>query len=148
MTDDSKKQRKNFKLFMQRKELTAYSWAKKAGVTEGTIRSYLAERSSSLTYKTLHKLASAVDATPKEIIDPDINYEELLDNSQYLDRDLLIRCMEKVDFIIEEKNLDIIPGNRRKLYLAWYDLKYETKNLKDNDKQDNDRISAMMRMFG
>ena len=148
MVDPIKKQRKNFKLFMKRKDLTAYAWAKKAGITEGTIRSYLSGRSSSLTYKTLQKLADAVDSSPKEIVDPDIDYEELLDNSQYLERQLLESVMEKIDSIIDKKNLKILSKDRRKLYFAWYDLKAETRNLKDNEKQDEDRISAMLRLVG
>ena len=142
------KQRQSFKEFMQKHKLNAFAWAKKAGITEGTIRSYLAERSSSLTYKTLSKLAEAVGVTPKEIIDPDVNYEEIIDNSQYLDRSLLVRCMEKIDTIIEVKKLTVSSADRRKLYMAWYDLKTESISVKDNEKQDEDRISAMLRLVG
>lgn len=145
MLDQTEKQRQNFKLFMKQNKLTAYSWAKAAGITEGTIRSYLSGRSSSLNYNTLDKLSNAIGATTKEIIDPDFSSQNII-GSNYLKKDLFLNCMEKIDNLIIKNNFTISADNKRKLYLAWYELKFELNSDKKDDKQDEDRISAMIKL--
>src|SRR5258708_1824954 len=51
--------RKRLTQFMQSKGLTVTGWAKRAGVTEGTLRSFLGRRSKTLTHATLLALADA-----------------------------------------------------------------------------------------
>ena len=53
--------------FMETRGLTPNAWAKRAGVSEGTIRNYLAGRSASLNSLTTDKLAAAADSDPSEI---------------------------------------------------------------------------------
>ncbi len=139
------KYRINLKIFMKRKGLTSYSWAKMAGITEGTIRSYLAGRSNSLTYNTLTKLANSLGVSINELVDPEINYEEYLDHKNYLNRELFENSMRIIDDIIEEKRIQISAFDRRRLYLAWYDIKNETTN--KNSKTDLELISAMLKVL-
>jgi transcriptional regulator with XRE-family HTH domain len=142
------KYRKNLEIFMKRKGLTSYSWAKMAGITEGTIRSYIAGRSNSLTYNTLAKLANCLGVNINELVDPEVNYEEYLDHKNYLQREIFEGCMQVVDDIIEQKNIQISAFDRRRLYLAWYDIKNETtsKNSKGS-KTDLELISAMLKIL-
>jgi hypothetical protein len=57
--DIAEKQRQQLRDFMQRHNLKSYPWAKKAGISEGTIRNFLSGKSSSLTSSVIAKLAEA-----------------------------------------------------------------------------------------
>ena len=48
---------------MHEHKLNAYSWAKKAGVAEATIRHYLSEKNKSITMVNLEKLANSMKVT-------------------------------------------------------------------------------------
>jgi hypothetical protein len=52
--------RKRLRQFMQDERLTVTGWTKRAGVTEGTLRSFLKGGSKTLTHATLMALANAV----------------------------------------------------------------------------------------
>ena len=147
MTDFIEKHRNNFRTYMQRHNLTAYGWAKKAGITEGAIRSYLAGRTDSLTYSTLKKLADAHGTSPSTLLEPSEEYHKGFNDPQYIDRNIFLNSMTKVDDIIAKKNLNINEKDRQKLYFAWYDLKVELLKQSKNDSFDEDRLSSMIKML-
>jgi len=61
-------QRKALQEFMDKHNLRAYNWAKKANVSGGTLRNFLKGNTNSLTLKTLHKLANAANVTVAEML--------------------------------------------------------------------------------
>ena len=71
------KQRQSLKEFMLKHKLNAFSWAKKAGISEATIRHYLSGRNSSLTSVNIEKLASAVGAKTQDLISNSSSREAL-----------------------------------------------------------------------
>ena len=116
-------QKRNFENFMKHHKLTAYSWAKLADVTEGTIRSYIKGRSKSLNYQTLIKLADAVHVSPEDILNPSTEYKLSHDNSIFIEKNLFSEVMTQIDKIIAKKQLKISDHERQKLYFSLYDVK-------------------------
>src|SRR5690242_19212976 len=55
---DAEQHRKTLSKLMEQKRLTVSGWAKKAGLTEGTLRSFLAGRTQTLTHATMVALAN------------------------------------------------------------------------------------------
>lgn len=62
-------QRKCFINFMQENNLKSHTWAKKAGISEATIRHYLSGRNSSMTAVNLELLAQSIKVKINNIID-------------------------------------------------------------------------------
>ena len=56
-----------FRRFMERRGLNAHAWARDAGISEGTIRNYLAGRVASLNVLTCEKLAVSAGVSPSEM---------------------------------------------------------------------------------
>lgn len=129
MTDLTDLHRQNLKNFMTKRKLTCYGWSKLSGISEGTIRSYLAGRSSSLNYKTLNKLANSIGVKPIDIIEEgnNQNYGENIIKS------IFEESMIKVDQIIALKKLNLSDEQRRSLYFAWYELKVNKLKQSDNE---------------
>jgi len=57
MSDEAELRREALRRFMDERGLKVYPWAKKAGISEGSIRNFLTGASSSLSADTLKKLA-------------------------------------------------------------------------------------------
>jgi len=144
--------REALRKFMQENNLTAYSWAKKAGIAEGTIRAFLKGTSNSLNYETVTKLAAAVNVTPDRIFpdniqaaqaskslfntdktsDPNVILRNMVENhdgknyevseQKLIDRDIFFSAVEMVDNLLEQKNINIPKKRKIMLYFAWHDL--------------------------
>lgn len=65
---NSESLRRHLRAFMKKHGLNANRWAKRAGLSEGTIRNFLKGNSSSLRSVTLEKLASAAGVTVGELL--------------------------------------------------------------------------------
>lgn len=112
--DITTKQRKAFKNFMQEHKLKAFPWAKKAGVSESTIRNYINGLNQSLTSLVLEKLARSVKCRVSDLIG---------ENNPSLNRKRLIQSFIKSEELIKKSNLNISAEERINILLAWYDLK-------------------------
>ena len=73
---NTKKQQKAMDAFMRSRGLNPHSWARIAGIREGTIRNFIKGNTQSMRYETLLKLADSVNATVNEILGESVkNYE-------------------------------------------------------------------------
>lgn len=115
------KQRANFKIFMHEHNLNAYSWAKKAGVAEATIRHYLSGKNKSLTMVNLEKLANSMQVEVDYLLN---RKEKKQDNSEFVSikKDIFIRIFNEVDNFCKKSNLNPSPSLHANIILAWYEL--------------------------
>ena len=63
-TEIINRQRENLRKFMKENNLNANSWAKKAGISEGTIRNYLSGRNAPISTLSLELLSQAIGVNP------------------------------------------------------------------------------------
>jgi hypothetical protein len=122
MTKDitiAEKQRKAFSSFMQEHKLKASSWAKKAGLTEATIRHYLSGLNQSITSINLEKLAKAAGVAPNELLGIRQEQDE---SSIEIEKDLFIQTFVDLDNFIIESNLKLDAKTHANILLAWYEL--------------------------
>lgn len=63
-------QRNRLEQFIAKNKLKLKPWAKDAGISDATIRSYLKGRTNSLTHSTLERLAKAAGVTVDDLISP------------------------------------------------------------------------------
>lgn len=129
-TEIIEKQRNCFKQFMQKNGLNAFSWAKKAGIAEATIRHYLSGRNKSLTSVNLEKLARSVGVRPEILMNCSLNDDLNIDGYSFgsskeieIDRELFIYVFVQVEKYLQEKNL-ILPSSEVKanVIIAFYQL--------------------------
>ncbi len=111
------RQREAFREFMHKHKLKAFSWAKKSGVADSTIRNYLNGLNQSLTGLVLEKLASSIGFEINDLIG-----KQKLPNNCSLNRDLLIQSFIKSEELIVKSALTIPAKERVNILLAWYDL--------------------------
>ncbi len=78
-TEITNRQRENLCKFMKANNLNANSWAKKAGISEGTIRNYLSGRNSSVSTLSLELLAQAIGVSPCMLLWD--SYSDILDKN-------------------------------------------------------------------
>jgi|GEM_PF-2866581 len=120
------KQRQSLKEFMLKHKLNAFSWAKKAGISEATIRHYLSGRNSSLTSVNIEKLASAVGAKTQDLISNSSSREAVSlsenNNSFEMQRDLFIQVFLDLEMFISKNNIKSSPRVKANILLAWYQL--------------------------
>lgn len=129
------KQREHFKSFMQQHKLKAFPWAKKAGVSESTIRNYLKGLNQSLTSLVLEKLASCINFSISDLICKNNNNQDIdssIKNINSLDRNLLIESYLKTEELIAQSEPTLSPLKKAHILLAWYDV---AKILKDDNKE-------------
>ncbi len=115
------KQKQNFLNFMKDHNLNANSWAKKAGISEATIRHFLSGRNKSITLANLEKLARAAGVSPSTIIKED-SRNLILDKDQFIEA----YCNVHQFINISGKKLDLLA--QAKVILAWYELSILNKN--------------------
>lgn len=118
------KQRNALKCFMQERKLTPFTWAKKAGITEATIRHYLSGRSQSLTSLVLEKLARSAEATVNDLVGGDhsaIN-QNIDPEKALLNREIMISSLLDIEEFLAKSELKISPQEKAYISLAWYDL--------------------------
>lgn len=129
------KQRDSFKQFMQKNNLNANAWAKKAGITEATIRHYLSGRNQSLTSVNLERLAKAIGVRATDIISSEIEKDPDIKNFKpksiiEIERNLFIHAFEEFERLgLDNKNSN--PKERANAILSWYQMAQE--NLFDKD---------------
>jgi hypothetical protein len=135
------RQRQSFKEFMQKHKLNAFSWAKKAGIAEATIRHYLSGRNQSLTSVNLERLATSVGARLEELIGqitlPKINQPINISNfnpsnSIEIERDLFIQVFTDLEMFILNNRMNVSVKVRANILLSWYKL---TQLLKQNGQE-------------
>lgn len=63
----SEDRRRDLQQFIDAHDITVSRWAKEAGISEGTVRNFLAGRSETLTQATVEALAEALDVTASAI---------------------------------------------------------------------------------
>lgn len=127
-------QRNTFKEFMQQHKLNASSWAKKAGITEATIRHYLSGRSQSLTSLVLEKLASSIGVSVSEIIGgKNFVYKNVELQDITLNRPLMLQSLIDVEEFITNSDLKIDAKKKAYISMAWYDLAQMLKKDKKNN---------------
>ncbi len=120
--DIIEKQRAALKDFMQQQKLNAFSWAKKAGVTEATIRHYLSGRSQSLTSLVLEKLAISVGVSVSDLISENKSISNNKPEDNLFNRELMARSFIDVEEFIEKSNLQLSTAEKANIVIAWYDL--------------------------
>jgi DNA-binding Xre family transcriptional regulator len=125
-TDIIENQRQSFRAFMHKHKLNAFAWAKKAGISEATIRHYLSGRNKSLTSVNIERLAKSVGAKPQDLIG---NSETTINNSMQqsdnyfeVHRELFIQVFLDLEDFITQNNININPAARANILLAWYQL--------------------------
>jgi transcriptional regulator with XRE-family HTH domain len=111
-------QRQALRNFMQRNNLSASSWAKKAGVTEATIRHYLSGLNKSLTMLTLYKLAQAAQVTPQELM----SFSSIKERKFHLHNPLFIQTFIDLNEFVKSSNLDVDSTTHAYMLIAWYEL--------------------------
>ena len=117
------RQRKIFKGFMEEKKLNAFSWAKKAGITESTIRHYLSGRNRSLTTLVLEKLANAAGASVADLIGENKVIRGAENQvAPAFDRALMLRALADAEEFIVQSGLKIEAKEKANIFMAWYDL--------------------------
>jgi len=79
--------RRELRAFIEKRDLKVKPWAKKAGVSNGTVRNFLKGISKTLTQATIEKLANAADATPAEIF-PSLAQAKSKDYKEGVDKPL------------------------------------------------------------
>lgn len=121
MTDSTilEKQKTNFKMFMHEHNLNAYSWAKKAGVAEATIRHYLSGKNKSITMINLEKLASSMQVKVDYLLNRN---EQKNSESIYIKKELFTRIFKDVDNFLKKSNLSPSPSIHANIILSWYEL--------------------------
>lgn len=67
---DAEARRQALRKFIAMRGLKVAPWAKKAGISEGTVRNFLTGATHSLTDQTIQKLAAAADADPADLFNP------------------------------------------------------------------------------
>ncbi|MCT4634705.1 MAG: helix-turn-helix transcriptional regulator [Rickettsiales bacterium] len=131
-------QRNTFKEFMQQQNLTPSSWAKKAGVTEATIRHYLSGRSQSLTSLVLEKLANSAGVSVSEIIGgKKFVYKNVELQDITLNRPLMLQTLIDVEEFINNSDLTIDAKEKAHITMAWYDLAQILKKEKRDDSSES-----------
>ena len=108
--------------FMKKHGLNPNSWAKKADISESTLRAYLLGRSNSIGLEILYKMANGISVSVSSLI-------ESAENS--LDEVHFDKAVIEIDDIIAQKNLEMSSAEKAKLYLAWYKILHsaDTVNL-------------------
>jgi transcriptional regulator with XRE-family HTH domain len=120
--------------FMKTNGLTAYSWSKKAGISEGTIRSFIAGRTNSLNSRTIIKLAAAANIPVISLLEEQEKYKlNVPVNNSNINKDLLQKSIIIVDKILKKKNIKISDEERAKIYVAWYELRLVSNNENKNE---------------
>ncbi len=131
-SDILEKQRNNFKKFMTEHKLNAYSWAKKAGVAEATIRHYLSGRNKSITAINLEKLARSIDVDSDILLNgtskPNFNIVQI-------QKELFIHTFEDVSNFLKEIKFNPTPSEYANILLAWYELAHIHKDADINSKE-------------
>ncbi len=125
------KQRQSFKEFMQKHKLNAFAWAKKAGISEATIRHYLSGRNNSLTSVNLERLAKAVGARSEDLVgqidSPRILEPLSIDNFEFsnlveIKRDLFVQVFIDLDEFMLSNRINISAKAKANILLSWYQL--------------------------
>lgn len=128
------RQRRTFKEFMQQHNLNPSSWAKKAGITEATIRHYINGRSQSLTSLVLEKLANSVGVSITEIIGgKKFVYKDVELQDITLNRPLMLQSLIDVEEFITNSDLEIDAKEKANIFMAWYDLAQILKREKKDE---------------
>lgn len=119
-------QKENFLNFMKSNNLNPNSWAKKAGISEATIRHFISGRNKSITTASLEKLANSVNVSSHEIISSNkINSHSLIVN-----RELFIQSFCEIEQIIKN-NYNHLPAHHlANIILSWYELSTINKDSK------------------
>ncbi len=118
-------QRQSFRNFMLKNKLNAFSWAKKAGISEATIRHYLSGRNNSLTSVSIERLAKSVGASAQDLIgnidlvDSDTQKDI---NSCEVNRDLFVQVFIDFENFIIKNNIKVNSKVKANILLAWYQL--------------------------
>lgn len=137
-------QRKTFKNFMQAHNLKAFSWAKKARISEATIRNYVNGLNKSLTGLVLEKLAQSANVTVNDLIGSGqiTNGSAFKKSDKKLDQNLFIETFKKAEELIKKSNLKSSTEERAKILLALFELAEFDKNTKNNQlDQSLDRLN-------
>ena len=108
------KQRNAFKQFMEIHKLKMFPWAKKAGISEATIRNYLTGRNQSLTSVTLEKLANAARAPLSDLLGEITNSD--------IDKNMFIQSFIDMEEFLAQSGLNLEPKVKATALLAWYEL--------------------------
>jgi transcriptional regulator with XRE-family HTH domain len=117
------KQRQAFKSFMAIHKLNAFAWAKKAGISEATVRHYLNGRNQSITIVNLEKLAKAAGVNTEELLRMDnIEISKEDDNIVKVNKDLFIQTFTDLNNFIIESDIKLDPQTHAHALLAWYEL--------------------------
>jgi transcriptional regulator with XRE-family HTH domain len=119
------KARQALRQFMLNRKLKIDPWAKRAGVSSGTIRNFLDGRSSSLTHKTLEKLAGAESVPIAVLIDPE--YQESANEAAKLTEDeaLLFDCIVAFEEVVEELGMRLSVEKKARRIIEMYRLQRE-----------------------
>lgn len=116
------KQRDNFISFMKEHNLNPNSWAKKAGISEATIRHFISGRNRSITISNLEKLAHSVNVSAHEIIS-DANNSSLIIN-----RNLFVKSFCEIEQILRDNYNDLPAHHLANIILSWYELSVINKD--------------------
>jgi len=121
--DITNSQRQAFERFIKDHKLKLLPWAKKAGVSEATIRNYLKGRNQSLTAVTLTKLANAVGVEPdvligiKEEVSSEIDHDAI-----YIKKDLFIKAFIDMEEFLTRSNIILNSVTKINAVFTWYEL--------------------------
>lgn len=96
MTEASDRHYAAFVRFMQERKLKITPWARKAGVSRSAINNYLTRSNSSMTAKTLEKLAAAAGATVAELIGEEPGIATAAPPSLSVDEEALLYAVRSV----------------------------------------------------
>jgi transcriptional regulator with XRE-family HTH domain len=118
-------QRRSFKHFMLKNKLNAFSWAKKAGISEATIRHYLSGRNNSLTSVNIERLAKSVGASAQDLIgNINVDYSDSQNeiNSFEVNRELFTQVFIDFEDFIIKNDIKVSSKVRANILLSWYQL--------------------------
>ncbi|MEK6733657.1 MAG: helix-turn-helix transcriptional regulator [Pseudomonadota bacterium] len=114
------RQREKFRNFMEKNGLTPYSWGKKAGVAEATIRHYLSGRNKSITAVNIEKLAIAAGVESDSLLSGDRSGNQV--DMSNVDYNLFIQSFKDIAEYIKDHNIKLDSVTHAKVVLAWYQL--------------------------
>jgi transcriptional regulator with XRE-family HTH domain len=115
--------RKGLLYFIKKMNLKPGTWAKEAGISEGTLRNFLTGRSNTLSYSTLRSLAHAANVEVSAVIErtaPDgrsvpvlytISKDQIFQNIDPLYQTMELDDADKLEFVTAPYLINIPHGN-------------------------------------
>ena len=135
----------NLQNFMEQHGFNMKSLSITAGLNETAVRDILRGKVNSPTYKTLNKLAIALNCNVDNLISDKTSHSNLTYKLSSIDVRLFAKSIAKIDELIKTKQISLSNLDRAKVYLAWYDLSVINRLNKNKIDSEESQFAAILK---